>query len=98
MRIVGKVVDGRPVTEVNVNQNAHLLKMLQSAVNRAHRNIRVHFLHVNGEVLGGRVITSGHQRVQHGSAGSRYAPTCLAEFLKYAGGPWVLVHPMLFDL
>ncbi len=96
--VVGKMVNGGTVTEVYVNENTHLLKVFQCAVNRAHRHVGVHLLHPYGEVLGGRMIARGHQRSEHGSTWSGYPPAGVSELLQDFCRPGIVVHPIMIGM
>jgi hypothetical protein len=93
--VIGKVVHGGPVTEVDVNQHPHLFEVLQRAVDRTDRHVRVNFLHPDSEILGGGVITGGHQGIKDRSARCRNPAARLTEHLNDRGGPGVSVRPVL---
>ena len=82
VRVVGKVVYRRAVTEMDMNEHTQVLEMFKDAVDGAYRNVGVNLPDPRREVFRSRVISSGEQCVEHRPAGSRYPSPGVSEGLK----------------
>lgn len=70
MGVVGEVVDGRSVSEVDMVDHPETLELVQEAVDGGFMHVGLVDLDVGGEFFGRRVAVVVHQRLQDRPSGA----------------------------
>ncbi len=77
--VVGEVVNGSPVAEMNMVDNAELGECVEGSVDGRPVNGGVSCADLCGQVVGGGVVSAGHECLDHGPSGFGESAASAAE-------------------